>query len=327
MPPKSLRAYPLYEERRSCIFNGHPKGTPLSYPRSNPDSDFIVGSCDGILCFAAVAGGEDRPFLVWNPSIRKFKELEPLETKHPHQNPVPIYGFGYDHSCDDYKVIAGFCYKLPGDVFKCQINVNDLRTNVWRRKNVQDFPGLPMPNDEIGRLVSGTVNFWLVKFTSSFVIVSFDLGEESCQEISQPNYGVDSSVFVDHPDMFCLKLEVLRDCLSIIVHVRDFEDNEDYEYFWVMKEYGNRESWTKLFKVPHMKLSIRPWYGSFARIVCILKDSKGDDTLFMRWGSTLAVHSSTLTVFNCNHDGVCVFERFKPFIFPGIYVESFIFKM
>ncbi|PNX81660.1 F-box protein, partial [Trifolium pratense] len=47
-------------------------------------------------------------------------------------------------------------------------------------------------------------------------------------------------------------LSVFRDCLCLIY-------GEDV---WVMKEYGNKESWTKLFTISNMLDSLTPSYSS-----------------------------------------------------------------
>ncbi|RHN54661.1 hypothetical protein MtrunA17_Chr5g0409301 [Medicago truncatula] len=60
---------------------------------------------------------------------------------------------------------------------------------------------------------------------------------ESYQKISPPNLeGVDVRNLS--------ALGVLRDCLCVTTTSDDV---------WVMKEYGNKESWTKLFTIPYMR--------------------------------------------------------------------------
>jgi len=95
--------------------------------------------------------------------------------------------------------------------------------------------------------VSGTIN-WLAckdqtRQKSPCFIVSLNLGNESYQEVLQLDYGeVDSSNF--------LTLGVLRDCLCMIF---------DHDV-WVMKEYENKESWTKLFTISYMRDPSKCYY-------------------------------------------------------------------
>ncbi|RHN72394.1 hypothetical protein MtrunA17_Chr2g0287191 [Medicago truncatula] len=44
-----------------------------------------------------------------------------------------------------------------------------------------------------------------------------------------------------------LTLEVLMDCMCLLCHSGTFSD------VWVMKEFGNENSWARLFRVPYME--------------------------------------------------------------------------
>jgi len=183
----------------------------------------IVASCDGILCLAWPCSGSI--VILWNPSIRKYNISPPL--KHFHTG----YGFGYDNITDNYKLVA------VTDIFKTQtqVKVHTLGTNSWRLID-DEFPCFGDLSIGSGKFVSGTIN-WLVFICDSTLwsIVSLDLGTESYQEILQPDYGKETVERVT-------TLGVLRDCLSLI-------RGQD---IWLMKEYGNRDSWTKFATVPHL---------------------------------------------------------------------------
>jgi len=199
-------------------------------------SFYFVGSCNGMLCLAH--NHCDCYFLVWNPSIRKFKELPPFQKKSELSIDIKMtHGFGYDHVNDKYKVVVVLHYDvdiLPGEVSlfdKTEVKVYTFGTDFW--KSIKEFPfdGVPV---ESGKFVSGTIN-WLAskhrKRNGPCFIVSFDLEDESYQEILMPDYG--------EVDAYDLSLGVLRDSLCMI---------SDHDV-WVMKEYGNKDSWTKLFTV------------------------------------------------------------------------------
>ncbi|KAK2425892.1 F-box/kelch-repeat protein [Trifolium repens] len=214
--------------------------TQLEYPsyRSDYPPHIFVGSCNGILCLAHEFSVDDSfVVLLWNPSLRKVKELP--QSRYPNLSSVS-YGFGYDFVTDNYKVVAVLCYKVhdsSGDlVKKAVVMINTLGTNFW--KNIQEFPfDSIIGSSDPGQFVSGTIN-WLASKCwrkSPCFIVSLDLGTESYQKFMLPNYG--------EVDVFCLNLCVLRDCLSLI---------SGYDV-WIMKEYGNKESWIKLFHVSYME--------------------------------------------------------------------------
>jgi F-box interacting protein len=61
-----------------------------------------------------------------------------------------LYGFGYDHVTNNYKVVG---------VSLNEVSVYTLGTNFWRR--IQDFPSHSRANDRSGVFVSGTIN-WFV---------------------------------------------------------------------------------------------------------------------------------------------------------------------
>lgn len=117
-----------------------------------------------------------------------------------------------------------------GLVMIMSLIIHTLGTDSWRM--IEYFPS--SPSCDAGQLVSGTLNWFSV---DSRIIISFDLVKECCQELCLPDYGgggVNATLEV---------LRVLRDCLCIFCNALTFAD------VWVMNEYGNRESWTKLFRV------------------------------------------------------------------------------
>jgi len=262
--------------------------TQYKYPFDYYVEDYyMVGSCNGILC---IAGYQKTSVILWNPSIRKFKELPP----HPFKKTrwfsriKTIYGFGYDSCTDYYKVIVVSHYEMRNDSGKCvdkiEVMIHTLGTDFWR--SIQDFPFGGVPVEQSGHFVSGKINWlaskhWLRE--SSCFIVSLDLGNESYREILQPDYGEVGE------DNF-LTLGVLRDCLSIISgHV-----------IWIMKEYGNKESWTKLFTISYMPDPSK--YYIFTKALCVfdnhhqvlLESTRDWGT---NWNTKLIVYNSRNSTF------------------------------
>ncbi|PNX56562.1 hypothetical protein L195_g049944 [Trifolium pratense] len=206
----------------------------LEYPLMNRYRfDPIVGSCRGILCIL------DYSFVfLWNPSIRKFTKLPSFEDSSSH---MLDFSFGYDHSSDSYKVVAFYIHEfvINGNrVMKIIVKVHTLGTNSWRR--IQDFPSRSFCEDSSGKFVCGTIN-WLTyrdRTSSLKTIISLDLETESYLEIVQPNSEGNNYS----------RIGVLRDCLCLFSRSSDtFTD------IWLMKEYGNKESWIKLFRVPDIR--------------------------------------------------------------------------
>jgi F-box interacting protein len=191
--------------------------------------------CDGILCFTyggEGVGGRGTAVLC-NPSIRKYSTLPPLENRRKREVRSSLFSFGYDHFNDVYKVIAISYFKDKNN----EVDVYTLGTNNWR--SIQDFPHSSRCMYQPGVFVGGTVN-WLAYEVSntSFCrfIVSLDLEKESYQKISLP-----------HLDKDHWALGMFRDCLCI------FASSDMFLDIWIMKEYGIKESWTKLYNVPYVR--------------------------------------------------------------------------
>jgi F-box interacting protein len=246
-PEFSHKVYPLRSIFTNCTTtDGTHIKSPLHSENNRDDGIHIDASCDGILCLTQ---GQDIAVL-WNPSIRKYKILPPLENQCARRDGdgKTIYGFGYDQISDNYKVVSVFMYKCYSSndsitTYKTQVKVHTLGTNSWRLIDGFPYGGSCNFYYGPGKSVSGTIN-WLVSIIGSKNlphILSLDLGTESYQEILQPDYGDEGVKKVNF-----LAFEILRDCLC-------FLRGHDYEQdIWLMKEYGNRESWTKLASVPYL---------------------------------------------------------------------------
>ncbi|RHN65299.1 putative F-box associated interaction domain-containing protein [Medicago truncatula] len=146
-----------------------------------------------------------------------------------------MYGFGYDVDNKNYKVVVVSHLRDSSGNFveKDKVMVHTLGTNAW--ESIQKFPFYCGPHQR-GTFVSGMIN-WLVYKGSHLCIASFDLGNKSNQEVSLLAY---VEVYA-----YPFGLGVLRDCLCMII-------GHDV---WVMKEHGNKESWTKLFTISYLPIT------------------------------------------------------------------------
>ncbi|XP_013452344.3 F-box/kelch-repeat protein At3g23880 [Medicago truncatula] len=219
----------------------------------------IAGSCNGIICLALPMPRGNvikrSELVLWNPTIRKFKRFLYFETPRDAYG-CTLFGFGYDHIIDGYKIIALSFYRCGTNIFKTQARVNTVGTDSWRMINGQ----LPLSNGrfELLKFVSGALNWISYRDDGNNSVISFDLVNESSRELLQPDYGGESM-----PDVI---LSVLRDCLCIFALTRQFSS------VWLMKEYGNEESWTKLFHVPYMEED--PFHPFHGKPLWIFEDDK-----------------------------------------------------
>lgn len=209
----------------------------LDYPFKIPGRiDYIVGCYNGLLCIDI---GDAIVFLL-NPSTREFKRLPDLGVDLSLPNCSVSYGFGYDFSTLDYKVVALDCCAVDDDApLKFHVNVYALKTNSW--KKIQDFPYEYTPID-FPIFAGGALN-WLVepsdcRSTDFYSIGNLDLATDAYHIMPVP-------VSPDSETEFHLTLGVLGDCLCLLQNKCDLLDD-----VWVMKEYGVTESWTKILSIP-----------------------------------------------------------------------------
>ncbi|KAG5560587.1 hypothetical protein RHGRI_003793 [Rhododendron griersonianum] len=232
---KSCSLYSILNEQSDTAVD---LDCPLNIPRSRI---MVVGCCDGLVCIAA-----GKEVCIWNPSTRKSKRLPNVDMGYLFYR----YGFCYDESIDDYKVVGFFSTAGPsdGDV---EVKVYTSKTDSWRSiVDSSDF----MPWNDSGIYVKGALH-WAPWGESHKVIVSLDLAKEKFGEVLQPDYGDGHSQSM---------LAVVSGCLCV---VRNYDGAR--VDVWVMKEYGRRESWIKL--VVMVPYNSHPSNFGYSLPLCILK--------------------------------------------------------
>ncbi|XP_059633486.1 F-box/kelch-repeat protein At3g06240-like [Cornus florida] len=244
LPVKSL-----IKEWRSAIvvFSGNiiePSGK-VDYPLNfECQSGKFLGCCDGLILYSTspYSSCEEELHLL-NPSTRKVKRLHP-----PFKSITGgvtygfggAYGFGYDALIDDYKVVH-----IP-DCHKSITTLYTRKTNSWRR--IQDIPYHVMCSAPAAALLNGALH-WLTKDMSK--IVSLNLEEEKFQVFILP-------AEFETQQRKAYLVTVLRGCLCVCVKITGKSGCWSCE-FWVMKEYGKRESWTNLgFALPRNWNRVKP---------------------------------------------------------------------
>ncbi|KAL6226507.1 hypothetical protein ACLB2K_000469 [Fragaria x ananassa] len=203
--------------------------------------DHFVGSCYGLFLCEVHSKPDIRVLSLINPVTKESKTLPNTPKwrlpRKPYAN-RSLCGLGFDHSTNEYKVIDGQYTYSVGIVF----SVYTLQTDSWRQIDYL-FPyhgqGLL---DRGGILVNGGVHWLVDKVTDgASVIISFLLAEEEVKEMALPHNAPESPA--------CIRLGAFRNSLCVTFLRRDNE-------FWVMKEYGVRDSWTKMqVSQPYFELS------------------------------------------------------------------------
>ncbi|KAH6804189.1 hypothetical protein C2S51_032436 [Perilla frutescens var. frutescens] len=231
------------------------------------DSLWLVGSCNGLVCVAVDASS----IILWNPTIRKSKLIPDSGTDMDFEYFSITYAFGYDELHDDYKVVEFFGAARETGVYETELKVYSMRTNSW--KVLSNWPGRDTFGGP-GKFLNGAIHWSVCDFdrADNWVIVSHDLSTDTFTQLPVPMF--------DYNDAR-VEVHIVGGCLA--VHC---EHNVHMDV-WVMKEYGKRESWTKVVRIPFFldfrdHLFIRP---------CPLFLS-ADGKLLINYGSTIKIYDS-----------------------------------
>ncbi|KAL4385773.1 hypothetical protein GQ457_15G029750 [Hibiscus cannabinus] len=230
----------------------------LKFPGDEGRDFAVLGSCNGLLALLEL---KDVPlalfkrwlfkrkeeFYLWNPSTRKSQMLPVNEigfTPGVFSVPHVFYGFGYDPTSDDYKLVRIVqCFCRTVDVFESEVMVYSSNTNHWRRK--EDFPFYVkytrlyavLVNNALHWEVSTTPEFDSENFDADFdLIAAFDLGTEEYRVIELPDC---------LGERLTTNINAMGGCLCLIATYEEVCVVD----IWIMKEYGVKESWTKFVSV------------------------------------------------------------------------------
>ncbi|PHT36737.1 hypothetical protein CQW23_24437 [Capsicum baccatum] len=261
--------------------------------KSNKSSIKAVGSANGLIC--VVLGYSD--LFLWNPSIRKFKKLPS-----PRIVFLYMYGFGYDELNDDYKVVC-LTQKVYDDDSRYNVDkIYSLKNNSW--KCLDEFRIGKLSN-QTGMFVNGKLHWENTTkhfgCYSDWDVIFIDLTDGRWGEMEKPFYSEGKLRFEP-----CLG--VLENDLSMLCH--HLGSHADV---WVMKEYGVKESWTKMFiiKYPYDNMG----YSVFGPPFCMSSE-----------GKILLRNDSVFMIYNPNDDSIRFpkVSNFGPLVEATLYVESLV---
>ncbi|KAB2627427.1 F-box protein CPR30-like [Pyrus ussuriensis x Pyrus communis] len=206
---------------------------PLQDAESQTPFPSTLVSSNGIICIRTERD-EDEDFVLWNPSIRKFKKIpsptfeqSPSSDKHMYLG----YGFGYDSTNDDYKLLGITNFNMAMH----QYEIYSLKSNSWRK--IRNMPcEFHMIVSRI--LFSNGALSWLAQnmLDIKMHVVTFELASKKYHWFPTP---VDENVHT----------EVLGDSLCIF-RLRTIDA-------WIMKERG---SWTLPYSIEQAAMSWVSWW-------------------------------------------------------------------
>ncbi|GAU49142.1 hypothetical protein TSUD_191440 [Trifolium subterraneum] len=142
--------------------------------------------------------------ILYNPSIGLKSKSSPKLKPSPNWT-MPYNGFGYDHVNGKYKVLA-VVENVDGDFRESLTKIYTFGEDSWR--TIQDLPYTPTHTEDLGKYVSGTLN-WVGTKLARYVIISFDLDKETYRDVLLPqNLGHGLCDYMCTPSLY-----VLNDCL------------------------------------------------------------------------------------------------------------------
>ncbi|TXG71236.1 hypothetical protein EZV62_006171 [Acer yangbiense] len=173
-----------------------------------------VIACNGLLFFNL-----GKCLWLYNPSTRERKQVPDFDFMMSTE-----LGFGYADSIDDYKLVR--LHRI-GQI----VDVYSLRKNSWTsikhdlciKYMIRKLTGFPL---------NGAIHWWINGIECKTEIIAFDLVEEKFKTLPLPS---------EFHNSF---LGVFR---GYLCSSNGFEC--DTYQFWIMKEYGVKESWTRILKV------------------------------------------------------------------------------
>ncbi|KAK4776515.1 hypothetical protein SAY86_005203 [Trapa natans] len=236
----------------------------------------VVGSCNGILCLSDSLY-KDSMYL-YNP-FTGYHLLLPQPKQYP--NHEAAFGFGVDPKTGEYKVVKVVYYTKSTSAAprarRSTYQLSDVQVLTvggggWRSLGKAPYQIACRPS---GAVVDGRLH-WMTRprrYRPARPLVSFDLSEERFGEVPIPETG---------PLNWCnYQLMVIEGSLSAIVYCYHGRIE-----IWVMRVYGERDSWTKQFHIgAHVPKSLKrhkpnlPWKfcrsltGCRVRALCVLEDT------------------------------------------------------
>jgi len=231
-------------------FSNFTTAVPLNHPfKRNSSNIDLVGSCNGLL---AISKGEialrhpkaASEIAIWNPNTRKHHIIPFLPLPITPRSPsdmnryLSLHGFGFDPLSGYYKLLRiTWLFTRQNPFYDPQVRLFSFKTNSW--KIIPTMPYALQYIQTMGVFVENSIHLIMTKkLDQSYpsLIIAFNLTLEIFNEVPLPPQviGVEES--------FQINVAVLGGCLCMNVNYETTKID-----VWVMKQYGSRDSWCKLF--------------------------------------------------------------------------------
>ena len=242
-----------------------------------------IGSCNGLVAisngkFAFINPYDANEITFWNPNTRKHRIIPFLPLPIPILDPtirasLCVHGFGFDSVSCDYKLLRiSYLIDHQSTFYDPHVRLFSSKTNSW--KIIPTMPYVLQYYHTMGVFVdnSSSIHWVAMRKIQSFqsdLILAFNLTLETFNEAPLP-HELGEEV---NGNKFEIRVAVLGGCLCMTVDYKTTKVD-----IWVMKEYGSRDSWCKLFTLVKSSLdlpleSLRPLcYSSYGSKVLLEGD-------------------------------------------------------
>jgi len=197
----------------------------LKYPLRG--TVYLLGSCNGLLC---ISNGRDMAF--WNPNTRNHHSI-PNIIRYDDGCGSAFYQFA-----DDYKLLRispclVIYYPQPHThTMATKVTLFSFKTNSWT--SLPDIPYDFLSSETVRVRVENSFH-WVMTGNLGKRILAFNITQEIFNEVPLPD--------LEEATNQINYVSVLGKCLCMTVSCNGTNKFD----VWVMKEYGFRDSWCKLF--------------------------------------------------------------------------------
>lgn len=193
---------------------------------------YVVGCCNGLICFYFYEALRTVKFILWNPATRKCRIIST-----DFRETLLNCGFGYASTLEDYKIFGAF-YSYADTCTR--VRVFSLTLGEWKQ--------ICLSKDDVEIFYSAcgmkgvfvdTSLYWYVNKSGGLLrIICYNLVNEQLRE-----FPVTIECFYD-----CVEIEVFKGCLLL----RCYENGYDPSLceVWILKKQDDINSWEKLFSFP-----------------------------------------------------------------------------
>ncbi|CAN1160934.1 F-box protein CPR1 [Linum perenne] len=202
-----------------------------------------MGSCHGLVCFSLFNHPHD--FVVHNPSTGEWHTISISTNDERVDGKMIAYGFGYDELSEDYKVVR--IIHTKDDSYSSYLaEINGVRSKGFSKT-------IPLPAADwvdsscksIGVFVGGSIHWCkLHKINPNpyeHVIHAIDLLSNTYHQLQFPDYNFGQT------GLNFLNVGIVNTCLSLCGVLKKVQKIG----IWVMEEYGNPESWNRLYCIDY----------------------------------------------------------------------------